>query len=96
MVIAGEEKGKTGKVLKVFPGERKVIIERVNLIKRHTKPGGKQQQGGIIEREEPINISNVMFFCTRCNQQARLGKKILADGANVRICRSCGEMVDKV
>ena len=93
-VISGDEKGKTGKVLKVFAKDGNMIIEKINLIKRHTRADGrKQQQGGIVEREEAISRSKVVLFCPRCSQPARLGKKVLADGGTIRICKSCGEMV---
>jgi large subunit ribosomal protein L24 len=93
LVISGNYKGKKGKVLKVFPKESRVIVEGVNFIKRHTKPTQKNPQGGIVEKEAPINVSNLMVVCPKCDTPSRLGRKILEDGKGVRICRSCGEML---
>jgi len=94
MVIAGKERGKTGKVLRVLPGKNAVIIERISIVKRHTKPRGPQQAGGIIEKEAAINVSNVMMMCDKCNAPARIGHKELADGKKIRICRRCDESLD--
>jgi large subunit ribosomal protein L24 len=94
-VIAGKDKGKRGKTLKVFPARDKVIVEKINLIKRHTKRKSQGEQGGIIEKEAPLHLSNIMFFCGKCNRPTRIGKKILSDGRRVRICRKCGEVVDR-
>ncbi len=94
MVIGGKERGKTGKVLRVLPDKDAVIIERLNIVKRHSKPRGPQQAGGIVEKEAPIHASNVMFMCDKCNAPARIGHKRLADGSKIRICRRCSEAVD--
>jgi large subunit ribosomal protein L24 len=94
MVITGRERGKTGKVLRVLPDQDAVIIERVNLVKRHTKPRGPQQPGGIVEKEASIHASNIMMMCGKCNAPARIGRKILGDGKRIRICRRCGEALD--
>jgi large subunit ribosomal protein L24 len=94
MVISGKERGKTGKVLRVNPKEDAVIIERINVVKRHTKPRGPQQAGGIIEKEASIPASNIMIMCDKCNAPVRVGQKILADGNKVRVCRRCGEALD--
>jgi large subunit ribosomal protein L24 len=92
MVITGRERGKTGKVLKVIPADGRVIIERLNIVKRHSKPRGAASPGGIVEKEAPIAISNVMVFCERCNAPVRVGvKKAEADGERTRVCRRCGE-----
>jgi large subunit ribosomal protein L24 len=93
MVIAGKDKGKSGKILSVLSKKNRVIVEKVNFIKRHTRPSAKQRQGGIIEREGPINISNVMLICTKCNKPSRIGKKYLEDDKKVRICKKCGEIL---
>ena len=87
-VIAGsyKDKGKVGKVLKVFPKENKVIVEGINIIKRHTKPSQKLPQGGIIEKEAPIHVSNVMYYSTKFNVTSRIGFKYLDDGTKVRYC----------
>ena len=94
MVIAGKERGKTGKVLRVLNEKDAVIIERLNIVKRHTKPRGPQQSGGIVEKEAAIHASNIMVLCEKCNAPARIGRKILADGKKIRICRNCKEALD--
>ena len=94
MVIAGRERGKTGKVLRVLPERNRVLIERVNLVKRHTKPRGVQQPGGIVEREASIHLSNVLPICGRCNKPTRVGHRRLEDGRGLRVCRRCGELLD--
>ncbi len=94
MVIAGKDKGKTGKVLRSIPEKRKVIVEKVNFIKRHTRPSQKAPQGGIIEREAPVQVSNVNLLCSKCNAAVRTRKKILEDGSKVRTCVKCGEILD--
>ena len=94
MVIAGRERGKTGKVLRVLPERNRVLIERINLIKRHQKPRGVQQPGGIVEREASIHASNVVPICGRCNKPTRVGTRRLEDGKGARVCRRCGELLD--
>jgi large subunit ribosomal protein L24 len=94
MVISGKERGKTGKVLRVLSNKDAVIIERVNMVKRHSRPRGPQQPGGIVEKEAAIRISNIMMMCDKCNAPVRVGRKILADGKKIRICRRCGEALD--
>jgi large subunit ribosomal protein L24 len=98
VVISGNDKGKTGKVLKVFPSESKVIIEGINLRKRHTKPSQKYPQGGIIEKEAPIHASNVMLIDPKTNEPTRLGVQIILDERtgkkkSQRVSKSSGEMV---
>lgn len=95
MVMAGKEKGKTGRILRVVTGKGKVLIEKLNIVKRHTKPTQKDPQGGIIEKEAPVSISNVMILCTKCKGPVRTGKKKLDDGKGVRFCKKCGEVLDK-
>ena len=94
MVIGGKERGKTGKVLRVLPEKDGLIIERVNMVKRHSKPRGAQQPGGIVEKEAAIHASNIMIMCDKCNAPVRIGHKQLGDGKKVRICRRCGETLD--
>lgn len=94
MVIAGRERGKTGKVLRVLPDKDKVIVEKINLVKRHSKPRGPQQAGGIIEKEAPLHASNIMMMCDKCNAPVRIGHKTLGDGKKVRVCRRCNEAID--
>ena len=97
MVIAGREKGKTGKVLNVFPSVGKVTVEKLNIIKRHSKPTQKNKQGGILEREAPFSISNVMIYSQGVQKASRVGIKLLDDGRRVRVLRkSPEEILDKV
>lgn len=93
-VIAGKEKGKMGKVLKVLRDKDRVVIENVNFVKRHTKPGGQTRQGGIIEIEAPIHWSNVVLMCNKCINAVRIKMQRLEDGRMVRVCRKCGEIID--
>jgi large subunit ribosomal protein L24 len=95
MVIAGRERGKTGKVLRVVTDEDRVVIERLNMVKRHTRARGPQSPHGIVEKEAPIHISNLMVMCERCNAPVRMGKQILDDGRHVRVCRRCGDQLDR-
>lgn len=94
IVIGGKERGKTGKVLRVMSDKDAVIIERLNMVKRHTKPRGPQQPGGIVEKEAAIHASNIMILCDKCNAPVRVGHKVLADGKKIRICRRCNEALD--
>lgn len=92
-VIAGKEEGKTGKILKVIDGGRHLIVEKLNFIKKHQRPDAKGK-GGIVEKEAPLEISNVMFACNKCNAGVRIGYKLLEDGKKIRVCKKCGEIVD--
>ena len=95
-VNTGKDNGKRGRVLKVLPAKNRLIVEGVNMIKRHTKPNpGKNIQGGIIEREASVHASNVQLVCPECGAQTRVGRRILGDGRKVRICRKCDGVVDK-
>lgn len=94
MVIAGRERGKTGKILRVIPDKDAAIVERVNLVKRHSRARGPQQPGGIVEKEAMIHVSNLMVMCDKCNAPVRIGRKVLPDGEKVRICRRCGDPLD--
>jgi large subunit ribosomal protein L24 len=94
MVTVGKDKGKTGKVLRINQKTDRVIVEKVNLIKRHVRPSQKTK-GGIMERESPIAVSNVMIHCEKCSKPVRVGNKILEDGKKVRYCRRCSEVLDK-
>jgi large subunit ribosomal protein L24 len=95
MVVAGRDRGKTGKVMRVLPDRGRVVIERLNIVKRHSKPRGAQSPGGIVEKEAPLDISNVMIFCDRCNAPVRVGVKTADDGSRNRVCRKCGEAIGK-
>ncbi len=94
-VIAGADRGKVGKVLKTYPDKRRVIVEKVNLIKRHTRPTQRIPRGGVIEREAPIHVSNVMVVDPKSGELTRVGKKILADGSRERIAKKSGEILAK-
>src|SRR2546421_8445094 len=94
-VIAGRERGKRGKVLRIVTEKNRVVVEKVNMIKKHQKPTQKVRQGGIIEREGALALSNVLLVCGRCDRPVRTGIKILADGRKARVCKRCGEPIDK-
>lgn len=94
-VIGGRERGKRGKVLRVLPDTGRVVVEKVNMMKKHQKPTQKLRQGGIIEREAALALSNVLLVCGRCDRPSRAGIKVLGDGRKVRVCRRCGETIDK-
>lgn len=94
MVIAGKDKGKIGKVIRVIPAKRRVVVEGVNIVKKHMRPNPKNQQGGIIEMEAPLDSSNVMLVCTKCGRPTRIARRFLEDGTKVRACKKCGEIID--
>lgn len=94
MIIAGKDKGKSGKVRFSFPVKNQIIIEGVNFIKKHSKARGAVRQAGIIDLEAPVHISNVMLVCNKCNKPSRIGYRKLEDGRRVRFCRSCDEVID--
>lgn len=94
-VIAGKDAGKSGKVLKVLTDSGKLVVEKINFVKRHTRPNQKVQQGGIIEKEAPIAVSKVMLICNKCGKQTRVKIGAVAGGKKVRICKKCSEMLDE-
>ena len=93
-IISGNDRGKEGKILKVFPEKNRIIVEKVNLIKRHTRASKDVPQGGIIEKEGPINASNVMLVCPNTGKQTRIGKDVLSDGSRARVSKKSGEMLN--
>jgi large subunit ribosomal protein L24 len=96
VVITGKDRGKRGRVLKVIADKNRLIVEGVNIIKRHTKPNPQRQiKGGLVEREAGLHASNVQVVCPECGKPTRLGKKVLGDGRKVRVCRKCEGVVDK-
>ncbi len=96
LVITGKDRGKRGRVLKVLPEKNRLIVEGVNMIKRHTRPNpGKNVQGGIVQREASLHASNVQLVCPECGAQTRVAHKILGDGRKVRVCSKCEGVVDK-
>ncbi len=94
IIIAGKDKGKKGKVRQVLPKKNRLLVEGFNLAKRHSRTKGQTKQGGIIELEAPLDVSNVMLVCPKCSKPARLGYKILPDGKKVRFCHACQETID--
>ena len=94
LVIAGKDKGKTGKVRFAYPKDERLLVEGINFIKKHTRARGTVTQAGIIEGEAPISVSKVMLLCSRCNHPTRIGFRSLANGKRVRFCRSCDEVID--
>ncbi|MEJ2628253.1 MAG: 50S ribosomal protein L24 [bacterium] len=92
LVLSGNNKGKSGRVLKVLPQKNRIIVEGINFIKKHARPTQKNPQGGIIEKEASIHVSNVMVICPKCNTPTRVGNKILDNGKKIRVCKNCGEM----
>lgn len=94
LVITGKDKGKKGKVRFAYPRENKVLVEGVNFIKKHSKARGAVRQAGIIDLEAKLDVSKVMYICSKCNKPARIGMKQLEDGRRVRSCRACGEVIE--
>jgi len=93
-VIAGDERGKTGRVIAVYKGGNRMLVERLNMIKKHMKPNKNQTQGGIIEKEGPIHRSNIMLVCSKCNKATRINHNILENGKKIRVCKKCGEVIE--
>jgi len=95
-VLTGKDRGKTGKVLKIFTHTNRAIVEGLNFINKHTRPNPqKQVKGGILPKESPIHVSNLMVVCKRCNKHARVGYSHMPDGRKVRICKNCNELLDE-
>jgi large subunit ribosomal protein L24 len=96
VVVTGKDRGKKGRVLKVFPKQNRVVIEGVNFIKRHTRPNPRANvKGGIVEREASLHASNVQIVCPECGAPTRVGRQLLGDGRKIRVCRKCDGAVDK-
>jgi large subunit ribosomal protein L24 len=94
LVISGREKGKKGRVISVYPSKDKLLIEKINIIKRHMKPSKKYSQGGIIEKEATLPISKVMLLCPKCGKPTRIGNTVLSDGKKSRTCKKCREVIE--
>jgi large subunit ribosomal protein L24 len=94
LIIAGKDRGKQGPVRRVLPRQGRLVVQGINMIKRHQKPQAHGTQAGIIEREAPIGLSNVMLICKNCNRPVRVGFAPRPDGVRARVCRSCGEFID--
>jgi large subunit ribosomal protein L24 len=95
LVLIGKDRGKKGRVIRLFPKIEKALVEKVNMVKRHTRPNQQLPQGGILEKESPIHISNLKVVCTKCGKATRVAHKALAGGKKVRVCKKCGEILDK-
>ncbi|MBU0759485.1 MAG: 50S ribosomal protein L24 [Candidatus Omnitrophica bacterium] len=93
MVLAGRDKGKSGKVLTVFPKKGRALVQGINFVKKHTRRTREDQQGGIIQKESSIDVSNLMVICQKCSKPARIGFTILSDGTKTRICKKCKELI---
>lgn len=93
VVITGKDKGKIGKVLKVFPRRGRAIVEGINIVKKHMKPT-PYSSGGIVEKPASIHISNLMIYCAKCKRGVKVGRKFLEDGTKVRFCKKCGEIIE--
>ncbi len=89
LVTTGKEKGKRGRVIAVYPKQNRLLIEKLNMIKRHTRPNQQMRQGGIVEKEAPISASNVQLVCAKCDKPTFTSRKTLADGSRPRVCRAC-------
>jgi len=92
--MTGDSKGKRGRVLSVDSSKSRIVIEGINVVKKHMKPSKKFQQGGIIEREAPVSLSNVMLVCGKCDKPTRVGNLLLENGKKIRSCRKCGEVIE--
>lgn len=95
VLLSGNDKGKKGKVLKVFPRQGTLIVEGVNVVKKHTRPSQKLPQGGTVEIEQPMSLSKVMLLCPGCRRPTRISVEERGENARVRICKQCGEVIDK-
>jgi len=93
-VISGEFKGRSGRIMRVFPDKQKAIVENLNMVKRHTKPNPKNQQGGIIEKEAPIHLSNLMLMCPKTGKPTRVGVEVLENGKRVRFSKKAKESIE--
>ena len=93
-IIAGKDKGRVGKIIRLITKSNKAVVERANMIKRHTKPSATNQQGQIVEKEAPIHVSNLMLVCPKCTKTVRIAKRILEDGSKVRVCKKCNETIE--
>ncbi|KJR43195.1 Ribosomal protein L24 [Candidatus Magnetoovum chiemensis] len=94
LILSGKEKGKKGRVLRIVSEKGKIIIEKINIIKKHMKPNKQNAQGGIIEKEGPINFSKIMLLCPRCGKPTKIANKKLDTGKKVRVCKKCKEVMD--
>jgi len=94
LILSGKDRGKKGKVLSVFPDEKMVLVEGINVSTKHKKPRNRYQQGGILHQESPVNSSKVMLMCDKCKSPTKVAKKILENGEKARVCKKCDEVID--
>jgi large subunit ribosomal protein L24 len=95
VILSGKDKGKQGKVIEALPKKSKIVVEGVNKVKRHTKPTQKMPQGGILVKEAPMHSAKAMLVCPACDKATRIKKTVLANGSSARVCKKCGEIIDK-
>jgi large subunit ribosomal protein L24 len=96
LVISGDDKGKKGKIVSIFPKKMQAIVESVNFLKKHTKPTQKVPQGGVIKQEGALHISNIKLICNKCNKPTTVKREKIKEGKRVRVCKKCKEIIDKV
>ena len=96
LVIIGEDKSKKGKIVSISPKKTEVIVEGVNFLKKHSKPTQKVPQGGIVKQEGALNTSNIRLICNKCNKPTAIKREKMKEGKRVRVCKKCGEIIDKV
>ncbi|MFA5389694.1 MAG: 50S ribosomal protein L24 [Candidatus Omnitrophota bacterium] len=92
-ILAGRDSGKTGKVLTVLPRKFKALVQGINMVKKHSRRRSNDQEGGIVHKESPISLSNLMVICQKCSKATRIGFSKLSDGTKVRICKKCKEII---
>jgi large subunit ribosomal protein L24 len=96
LVLAGKDRGKRGKVLRLAAGGERAVVENINMLRKHTRPNPQQNiKGGVVERESPVYLSNLMVICQECGKPTRIGHSVLSDGKKVRTCKKCGGTIDK-
>lgn len=93
VVLTGKDKGKTGKILQIFPERGRALVEKLNMVKRHQRPTQKLRQGGLVEKEASIHLSNLLIYCAPCKKGVRSGIKLEKEGKKVRVCKKCGEAI---
>ncbi len=96
LVLAGKDRGKSGRVLRVFPTKKRAVVENINMLRKHTRPNPQKNiKGGVVERESPIHLANLMVICRECGKPTRVSYSLLSDGKKVRVCRKCSGTIDK-
>jgi large subunit ribosomal protein L24 len=95
LILTGKDRGKKGRVIRLFPKAEKALVEKINMVKRHTRPNQQLPQGGIMEKEAPVHISNLQVICSKCGKATRITHKTLSSGQKTRVCKKCGEILDK-